>query len=314
MHAPATPTGCASCHATDDVHRGQRGTACADCHTQASWTDAKFDHEKETGFALVGAHKQAACQSCHRSGRLEDDLPRECSGCHAAVDSHAGRMGAKCETCHESTAWKTTHFDHGKDTKYPLTGAHSTVACHSCHTALPSDQKTPQQCVACHRAVDVHAGTQGTTCDNCHGTTAWNRDLRFDHDLTGFPLLGQHVAVPCARCHMTQKFKEAPSKCGGCHAADDVHHGNLGADCQKCHSPNAWNVWQFDHLKESGFALSGAHARLQCNTCHKRPAGEAKLGRDCMSCHSTDDVHLGQFGRRCETCHSTISFRRAKPQ
>jgi hypothetical protein len=65
---------------------------------------------------------------------------------------------------------------------------------------------------------------------------------------------------------------------------------------------------------ESGFALSGAHARLQCNACHKRPAGETKLGRDCMSCHSTDDVHLGQFGRRCETCHSTISFRRAKPQ
>ena len=120
----ATPTACASCHTPDDVHRGQRGTACADCHTQASWTDAKFDHEKETGFALVGAHRQAACQSCHRSGRLEDDLPRECSGCHAAADSHAGRMGGKCETCHESTEWKTTHFDHAKDTKYTLTGAH----------------------------------------------------------------------------------------------------------------------------------------------------------------------------------------------
>jgi Cytochrome c3/Cytochrome c7 and related cytochrome c len=310
----ATPTACASCHTPDDVHRGQRGTACSDCHTQASWTDAKFDHEKETGFALVGAHRQAACQSCHRSGRLEDDLPRECSGCHAAADSHAGRMGGKCESCHETTEWKTTHFDHAKDTKYTLTGAHSTLACHSCHTAVVADHKPAQQCVTCHRAVDVHAGSLGTTCDSCHETSAWKKDIRFDHDLTAFPLIGQHVTVPCARCHATQQFKEAPEKCGGCHGADDVHKGNLGADCQRCHSPNAWNVWEFDHLKESGFALSGAHARLQCNTCHKRPAGEAKLGRDCMSCHSTDDVHLGQYGRRCDSCHSTISFRRAKPQ
>jgi Zn finger protein HypA/HybF involved in hydrogenase expression len=310
----ATPTACASCHAPDDVHRGQRGNACGDCHTQASWTDAKFDHEKETGFALLGVHRQAACQSCHRSGDFKDKLPRECSGCHAAVDAHAGRMGSKCETCHESTDWKTTHFDHQRDTKYALTGAHEKVSCHSCHTAVVTVQKTPQQCVACHRAVDVHAGSLGTTCDSCHGSASWAHDIRFDHDLSAFPLIGQHVAVPCARCHTTQKFKDAPVKCIGCHKPDDVHKGNLGDKCERCHSPNAWNVWQFDHLKESGFALTGAHSQLQCNACHKRPAGEAKLGRDCMSCHAADDVHLGQYGRNCDRCHSTISFHRAKPQ
>ena len=90
--------------------------------------------------------------------------------------------------------------------------------------------------------------------------------------------------------------------------------GNLGKDCARCHRHKAWTRWQFDHQRESGFALSGAHSRLQCNTCHRRPAGEAKLGKDCASCHANDDVHLGQFGRRCESCHSTISFKRTRPQ
>jgi hypothetical protein len=211
--------------------------------------------------------------------------------------------------------WKTTHFDHAKDTKFALTGAHARTACHSCHVAIVSDQHKPsQECIACHRAVDVHAGSAGTACETCHGTEAWRKDLRFDHDLTSFPLLGQHVAVPCAGCHASHKFKDAPDHCNDCHKSDDVHRGNLGKDCARCHSTNAWNVWQFDHKKESGFELSGAHSRLQCNSCHTRPAGVAKLGRDCASCHATDDPHLGQFGRRCDTCHSTISFHRARRQ
>ena len=130
-----TPMACASCHTPDDVHRGSRGTACADCHTQASWKDAKFDHEKVTGFALLGAHRTASCQSCHRTGRFEDEIPKDCSGCHAAIDSHAGRMGTKCESCHEASAWKDTHFVHERDAKFTLRGAHSKLACHSCHVA-----------------------------------------------------------------------------------------------------------------------------------------------------------------------------------
>jgi len=223
-------------------------------------------------------------------------------------------MGTKCESCHDASAWKETRFVHERDTKFTLRGAHAKLACHSCHVARVADRKPQQQCVACHRATDVHAGALGTSCDSCHGVDAWKKDIRFDHDVTAFPLLGQHVAVPCAGCHVSKKFKDAPGECAGCHKADDVHKGNLGQDCARCHSPNAWTLWQFDHEKESGFALSGAHSRLQCNACHRRPAGEAKLGKDCAACHANDDAHLGQFGRRCDTCHSTISFKRARPQ
>jgi hypothetical protein len=309
-----TPAGCASCHAPDDVHRGERGNACADCHTQKSWSDTRFDHEKETGFALNGAHKTAVCQSCHRSGRFQDKLPKDCAGCHAAIDMHAGRMGTKCEACHDVSHWKPADFEHERDSKFALLGAHAKLGCHSCHVSDVTKQKPGRECIACHRAQDVHAGTLGAACETCHASESWRAGIRFDHDLTDFPLLGQHATVPCASCHVSHQFGKLQQECGSCHRADDVHKGSLGKDCARCHSPNAWNVWQFDHQKESGFALSGAHARLQCNGCHRRPPGEVRLGRDCASCHSTDDVHLGQFGRRCDSCHSTISFHRARPQ
>lgn len=309
-----TPMACASCHAPDDVHRGARGRACADCHTQTSWSDARFDHEKETGFGLLGAHAGAACQACHRSGRFEDELPRDCAGCHRAIDAHAGRFGSECASCHGLEDWKPVGFNHQRDAGFALPGAHAKLGCHSCHVVPVSERKPARQCATCHRADDVHAGTGGTDCAACHGTETWRNGLRFDHDLSAFPLLGQHVAVPCASCHATRRFQDALTTCDACHRADDVHRGSLGEDCARCHHPNGWNQWEFDHGRETGFVLGGAHGRLQCGSCHARPPGEEKLSRDCVACHSTDDVHLGQFGRRCESCHSTISFHRARPR
>jgi hypothetical protein len=311
-----TPLQCVSCHATDDVHRTQRGIKCGECHTQRAWDEAKFDHEKETGFALVGTHAKASCQSCHTTGNFKDKLPKDCMGCHAAADSHAGRLGTKCDSCHaaDAKAWKPAHFDHAKDGKYVLEGRHAKLACHDCHTAPVAKQKLGKECVGCHRANDVHGGTLGKQCENCHGVESWKSDIRFDHDLTHYPLIGQHVVVPCAQCHATRRYTDVPKTCLDCHAARDVHQGGLGKDCARCHSPNGWNLWEFDHQKESGFALLGAHAKLACNACHKQPAGQVKLGKDCASCHTKDDIHLGQFGRQCDRCHSSISFHRVRPQ
>ena len=309
-----TPLACASCHAVDDVHRGERGNNCANCHTQKSWSEAKFDHGKETGFDLTGAHSNADCQSCHRSGRYQDKLPKDCAGCHSAIDAHAGRMGRTCSDCHNVESWKISGFDHTRKARFALTGAHGKLGCHSCHIVPVSEAKPPQQCEGCHRANDVHGGTLGHDCAACHGNTSWRGGIRFDHDLTSFPLLGQHATVPCANCHVSMRFGGAPRQCVACHRADDIHKGSLGTDCAQCHHPNAWNQWQFDHAKQSGFALTGSHARVQCGSCHRRPPSEVKLPTNCIACHSDDDIHLGQFGRRCESCHSTISFRRARPQ
>ena len=88
------PKECVSCHEPDDVHHGERGPKCGECHTYQELEELqKFDHKKETGFALDGVHDRIACNDCHRSGNLKDKLPRECAGCHQGQDSHAGRLG-----------------------------------------------------------------------------------------------------------------------------------------------------------------------------------------------------------------------------
>ena len=304
-----TPQQCAACHAPDDVHRGSRGTKCADCHSVESWKTAKFDHAKETGFALLGRHARLACADCHRSGNLKEPVPKTCAGCHGSDDRHAGRFGKDCASCHGNDSWHLESYDHETRHKYALLGAHAKLDCHACHTASVEQQKLGKDCASCHRADDVHGGALGKNCDRCHGSTRWSEDVRFDHDLSAFPLVGLHVVVTCAQCHESQRYGDAPKGCNGCHAGNDVHKGALGPDCAACHSPNGWNLWSFDHGAKTHFPLTGAHQALRCADCHVKPAGEVKLSRECVSCHASDEVHGGQFGRQCDRCHTTITFR-----
>ena len=309
-----TPTQCVSCHAPDDVHRGSRGADCASCHTTAGWKGTKYDHLKETGFALTGAHAGLTCQGCHKTASLKDPLPKDCIGCHRAEDAHATRFGDACDKCHSTGRWKPVEFDHARDGKFALVGAHAKLDCHACHTAPLAEQKLGTDCVACHRTRDIHSGRLGTDCTQCHGTESWRKDIAFDHDLTTFTLVGLHVAVPCHQCHVTPSFKGAATGCNDCHQRDDRHKGSLGKECESCHSPNGWSIWEFDHAKATGFALVGAHARATCDGCHKQPPDVVKLAGDCASCHSQDDVHLGQFGRQCQRCHNSSTFKGARLQ
>ncbi|HUK01270.1 MAG TPA: hypothetical protein VLW26_03230 [Steroidobacteraceae bacterium] len=307
-----TPQQCVSCHAPDDVHHGERGPRCADCHTTAGWKSAKFDHARETGFALEGAHAHIDCQGCHRSGDLKQKIPRDCHGCHEGQDPHAGRLGVTCDSCHGNEKWRPANFDHSRDGHWELVGRHQRIDCHACHTAAVATQKLSQSCASCHQASDVHAGSLGTQCEQCHTPEGWRTSVVFDHDLTRFPLVGLHVAVPCEGCHLTRQYRDTGHQCIDCHRRDDVHHGNLGSDCARCHSPNGWRIWEFDHGKQTGFALSGAHGKLACVACHRQPADVVKLKPACVACHAADDVHLGQFGQQCDRCHSSVTFKGAR--
>ena len=307
-----TPQQCVSCHAPDDVHRGERGPKCGDCHNVSGWKTAKFDHAKETGFALEGVHSRIECQDCHRSGNLKDKLPKDCIGCHQGQDPHAGRLGGDCGKCHGNEKWQPANFDHTRDGHWELQGRHSKVACNTCHTASVATQKLATDCVGCHRASDVHTGQLGSDCAACHTADGWRSSVRFDHDLTDFPLVGLHVAVPCEQCHASRAYRDVGRACIDCHGSNDVHKGKLGKECATCHSPNGWRIWEFDHGKQTGFALTGAHARLTCVGCHKQPADQVKLNPTCLACHEQDDVHLGQYGRQCDRCHSTATFHGAR--
>jgi hypothetical protein len=309
-----TPTRCVSCHAPDDAHQGARGADCASCHDEVRWKASGFDHARAANFALLGAHAQLACGACHKSKDLHDALPRDCAGCHVADDAHASRLGPACDRCHSSTSWAPAAFDHARDAHLALEGRHATLDCHACHTASVAKQKLSHECQSCHRADDVHVGQLGAACDQCHGLQAWTTGVEFDHDFTQFPLVGLHVAVPCVQCHATREFRGTATDCYACHKRDDQHKGSLGRQCADCHTPNGWNLWRFDHARATGFALAGAHDRLECDACHREPPDRVKLRADCASCHLRDDVHHGQFGRQCERCHNTTTFKGARRQ
>jgi hypothetical protein len=308
-----TPKTCVGCHATDDVHRGERGPDCGKCHTTQEWKTAKFDHLKETGFALLGVHADIDCLACHRSGNYKDKIPKDCEGCHRADDAHAMRFGPKCEDCHDNDKWHPVIYDHMGRHKFALQGAHAKLDCHTCHIA-ESAKKLPEDCEGCHGSENPHAGKVTGKCENCHGQNSWHSDISFDHDLSYYPLVGLHRVVSCAQCHTTQAFGAAPVTCIGCHKREDVHQGGLGEKCETCHSPNGWQLWTFDHAKDAHFPLLGAHAKLQCEACHREAPGTRKLSQECDACHHKDDRHLGQFGAQCDRCHSSYSWKGARIQ
>jgi hypothetical protein len=308
------PKTCNGCHATDDEHRGSRGTDCAKCHVTKEWKTAKFDHLKETEYELLGVHAKIDCVACHRSGNFKDKIPKDCNGCHRADDAHAARFGAKCGDCHDNDHWHPVNYDHAAKTKFALLGVHAKLDCHICHTAVAASQKLAKDCVGCHRAEDPHGGKVKGGCDACHGQKTWRSDIVFDHDLTAFPLLGLHRVVSCAQCHTTQAFGRAATACNDCHAHDDVHKGGLGKKCESCHSVNGWPLWTFDHAKQAHFPLLGAHSKLQCAACHHESPGTVKLPKQCGTCHHKDDRHLGQYGAQCDRCHTNYSWKGARVQ
>ena len=155
----------------------------------------------------------------------------------------------------------------------------------------------------------MHAGQQGEACGACHNERGWMDRVFFEHDVTRFPLLGMHATAACEQCHATRRFQDADVACRSCHADEDIHLGRLGDDCARCHNPNAWKLWRFDHEREAHFALRGAHETLDCHACHRAPLdAEAELPTTCGGCHAADDPHGGAYGNACERCHGETSW------
>lgn len=306
-----TPTTCVGCHRLDDSHMGTNGSECRNCHTTASWAETTFDHSTSTAFALVGSHSGISCDSCHTGNKFEVAMPTQCIGCHREDDAHDGINGTECAACHRETEWLDVRFDHAVDTAFPLNGAHAEVACSSCHREAVAVSLPANTCIGCHDGDDPHARQLGEDCASCHSELLWTEDVRFDHDLGQFPLLGVHAGAACDACHASPAFLDAPEQCVDCHAEDDVHDSRFGSDCGFCHSPVDWLVWRFDHDRQTEFPLDGVHRDLECSGCHRDAVtalAEIELATDCASCHRADDVHRGAFGDDCGVCHRPTSF------
>lgn len=310
-----TPSDCAACHGTQDVHERRFGTDCATCHRTTEWKKAAFDHDARTDFRLTGAHATTACDGCHAGAGVgpADTLDASCSSCHASDDDHDGQNGSDCGRCHGTRAWKKTRFDHGRDAGWPLRDAHRRAPCEGCHRAAAETVALSPDCADCHGADDAHRGQLGVRCESCHGEASWLGDVRFDHDMTSFPLLGLHATASCSDCHDGSTFQDAERTCVGCHGSRDVHEQRLGPDCRNCHNPNGWEIWRFDHDRQTAFALHGAHDGLDCLACHSTPVeARVRLSSSCGECHALDDAHRGSFGSRCGDCHGSTTWRGAR--
>jgi hypothetical protein len=151
----------------------------------------------------------------------------------------------QCDVCHSTSAWTPATFNHS-NTSFPLTGAHTTVACANCHvnnnyTTVPTD------CFSCHKG--DYQGTNSpnhlsagfpTTCAVCHTTTSW-LGATFNH--TWFPTNHGNANGVCATCH-TNSSDYSVFQCTGCHGGGNpanFHHPNVGGyvynsvNCYQCH-------------------------------------------------------------------------------
>ncbi len=306
------PMDCYSCHKKDDKHLGKFGQKCEECHNAQDWKKDSFNHDR-TKFPLKGKHKPAKCESCHING-LSEKLKTGCNDCHQKDDPHKSVFGINCQKCHNEADWKTTTFNHNRDTKYLLKGKHTQTKCESCHKPPPAPQKLQPDstCYSCHQADDVHKGTEGKQCEKCHTESTW-KVKEFDHNKTKFPLMGKHAPVECKKCHLTGKFKDAKSDCYSCHQKDDQHKKHLGTLCEDCHNVRDWAIWDYNHDKRTKFKLEGSHKAVACLNCHLDPfVGKVKQSSACYSCHANDDVHGGSFGPQCDRCHVDTKFNEIK--
>lgn len=163
-------------------------------------------------------------------------------------------------------------------------------------------------------------------CSTCHLPQDWSTlqpEFAYDHLAeTGVPLEGRHAEAQCLRCHNDRAPIEVLSNmsCASCH--EDVHFGQLGADCTRCHDESSWlPSGQLLNHAHSRFPLVGIHAATDCRRCHigAEVGNFTPVDNECISCHGDDlarannpnHIALG-WVNRCDSCHVPLSWNAAE--
>jgi hypothetical protein len=210
--------------------------------------------------------------------------------------------------------------------------------CSQCHES--GSEISGSKCLTCHAEIKMqidvkrgfHFENSRGSCITCHKEHLGRdskitrfEETQFDHAKSGFPLTGKHASIKCEECHAEKNIRSSEvrkglsvfphktflgldQRCISCHV--DRHRGLVSADCQSCHSANAWAISTFDHSKTK-FALAGKHATVECVKCHdgarkKGPTDPilfgAKSYSDCTPCHlSPHGPKLAD--KTCRSCH-----------
>ncbi len=296
---------------------------CSDCHPDHRGPNSPLTDLSNIGFThnsfgfLLTTHQvnndgsPFTCTDCHTQSYSSYDQGI-CSTCHTQIDTsftqkHIFDFGTNCLACHDGEESLGHSFDHNS-MGFQLTGSHAQVACGQCHVndnTLTDLKATPQDCLSCHSANDVHWGRLGLDCASCHTTATWTT-ATYNHDLAAFKLSGQHLTTGCGDCHVNHILQGTPTACVDCHQVKDVHQGRLGSACDSCHTANSWAPATYDH-NLSAFKLTGLHTTVACADCHVNHILQG-TPTDCFTCHASQDNHKGQFGNNCGTCHTTSGW------
>ena len=189
--------------------------------------------------------------------------------------------------------------------------------------ALQAHAQGPQRAAQKSVTRNPHGPALTIPCENCHTSLSWKpiRSIpEFEHDKTRYPLRGMHEKVACTQCHVKLVFTNVGQKCSDCHA--DIHRSQFGPNCESCHTVKGWNVTvQAIRNHQNRFPLIGAHAAVDCESCHTGAAtGQFQgLSTQCYSCHANDfktatnpnHVTAG-FSTSCQNCHGTNTWLDAK--
>lgn len=327
--------------------------ACGQCHAEHNgrkydliyWEGGieRFEHER-AGYTLQGKHRDRKCRDCHRMDRIARNLKalnseinldrtylgldRSCTGCHE--DIHRAQFDRKCDNCHGVESWRPTLGFAHEQSRYPLTGRHTSVSCERCHYEMSGGESGEgvvryiryrglpfDECSDCHSY--RHRSDLGRPCSSCHATDGWKSFDRtsFDHGKTRFPLRGRHAGVRCDSCHRgeTREAGLRFERCVDCHR--DIHLSGFrserfAGECESCHGEDRFipSTYGPEEHDRSVFPLEGAHRAIPCTACHKRGAGSDQIlfrieSKECESCHR--DPHRGQFSKKqypgCPSCH-----------
>ncbi len=187
---------CQFCHGTEhwEVGLSHPGilSECTMCHPDA--------HEGGDPEDSVDAAHSRLCAACHVPGESWEllvidhgPLGLDCAACHVSTHEPIGGREAGCEACHGNVTWLPTSVDHdvlGEDCLACHVDPHPNAYdqwsgdCTLCHAQddwairlwdHEPRNETDTPCVNCHN--DIHLGTLGILCEDCHTTDTWETDV-----------------------------------------------------------------------------------------------------------------------------------------
>ena len=306
---------CAKCHGQDSFDQldsaghdalvpligGHGDISCRECHARGSTYSLE-------SLARARTPAPRECADCHESPHsvdFIDDIAQLTSSTPAS----------SCRACHEGdhtsftdknlTVTPAQHVCSG----FPLDVPHESVDCNSCHSttaatfAFAYPGRSADECRQCHE--DPHGGQFDRGIFSAGGCIACHERERFEphaftvekHALSRLPLTGSHLEATCNDCHRVpvgggeRVFHGMSSDCDSCHK--DAHRGffdrfERGLDwvtngkCAHCHLATTFSQVPadgFDHGEWTQFPILGAHAQVDCESCHPRNDAPDEFGR-----------------------------------